>query len=803
MSDPTLPPEEILDRYLNGNPNPPQPPADEAALANALRAAAAAAQPDPRFAAQLEARLKQSIAPTRGPSLFNFLWSPTVKRFSAFTLVTVLILVLLLGGAWLLKPQPQPALPDTEAPTSTPPATAAQTDGTSDATVSVTEAATVSAATATLIPATEAPLVPPQFAAGVTFPTAPATANLYTQALQPLTADAAKQMAQQIGVNGILYTSQGESNDPVYIVTDGQARVTFVALPTNLYFVVNYPLTLDDHGQPLPNDQRQTIAAEFLKAHNLLPAAYQAEPNLNNPNSFDFYPVMDGLRVTQGTNPLITVSVTATGQVRSVSYQGPQLTPLGTLPIISAEAAWQKANDSSGRGVLASSYYVAPPTVPYQAWARQYQPNAAVDMAGYLEVLKSVDPNDPPFLDLNNWPLNGKVQGLAAHGSGPIHVLGHITADDAGRLWLTVDQWQAVSQTDFNLIGHIERQGTDAFLVTSDSRYRLPDLPDDVPANVDVNISGAVVPGTDPRLEWWVVNMGEGGGGGGGGGGGIGFLEISLTPVAQATVQPTPFAPYQIGDPIADVHGELGVTRQQNTDGSLETHYTISIYSATSGYMLNLLGDKLAGTEAYNYLPVRVWGTITAIHPESYSLDVQVDKIEPVYPDLKIQAWIGNDAVATVSDKKVDLISSADGQKFVVDFTVNPPAGYEPGPMGSPDLKTIYEGYIVPDQTFGGYPLVHIFSTASGNDLDLSTYQLRSSQIPVNNPPGTGAVPSTLTIEKIDLVYLAQDFSHGSPQPAADCTCRTVQPIWRFIGHTADGQGYEIEVQAVTDDYLK
>jgi len=65
--------------------------------------------------------------------------------------------------------------------------------------------------------------------------------------------------------------------------------------------------------------------------------------------------------------------------------------------------------------------------------------------------------------------------------------------------------------------------------------------------------------------------------------------------------------------------------------------------------------------------------------------------------------------------------------------------------------------------------------------------------------------PATLlaTVEQIDLIYYASPLEQLSQESLyADFGIRSVQPVWRFSGHTDQGAAFEIYVQAVADAYL-
>ena len=58
-------------------------------------------------------------------------------------------------------------------------------------------------------------------------------------------------------------------------------------------------------------------------------------------------------------------------------------------------------------------------------------------------------------------------------------------------------------------------------------------------------------------------------------------------------------------------------------------------------------------------------------------------------------------------------------------------------------------------------------------------------------------------VDLIELGYYMADFQVSSVQDIGQCPAHYVQPVWFFRGHSGDGGVFEIQVQAVQDQYLK
>lgn len=72
-------------------------------------------------------------------------------------------------------------------------------------------------------------------------------------------------------------------------------------------------------------------------------------------------------------------------------------------------------------------------------------------------------------------------------------------------------------------------------------------------------------------------------------------------------------------------------------------------------------------------------------------------------------------------------------------------------------------------------------------------------ELPEIDTPGVAMSPGNVMVENIELVYIAPDLRSGFP---ADPANWYVQPVWRFTGRYANGDQFEILVQALLRDYL-
>jgi hypothetical protein len=800
MTDPLLPPEaDALDRYLNGDRTHRLPPGD-AALTDSLMAAAASAQPDPSFAAALEKRLSAKAAHRQKPvpittptSARTPFWSDSMRKFSAFATVSALMIILLAGGVWLSALN----APD--------PTTAPGGASTEAVTESAIEATTIPTETATPLPATDPAALNPDLA----FPDGPTHALLYNQLpMSELTVEQAKQVAAQFGVNGNVYQHIGEGGESqvIYEVTDGTGNVRFIGSTEYFNITPDERRSFEITGEPLPFEQRASVVDQFLQSLGLSNFDYRLEPSEYDVENVLVARLLDGYRVMFNQNPESgsVVTVSSDGKMQSFIGLIPQFQELGAYPIISAREAWVALNSGASiRGVSGSSTSVTPLDSSYRTWVPDYKAGDKVDVYGYPTAFHSVEGLEP-MVAINNLKIFTGTEALAAASvSGQFaHVWGEYQPDG-----FVLEGWETTTLPDDMIMGTIEREGGVTYLNEGEQRWVMKYVPDTIPSGTEVEARGVKVNGGE--IVWMVINTPlMGGGGGGGGGGGNSFAEVVLTPqVALPTPTPLPY-PYAVGDQVEGLPGMLYALFIRQADDSLVPDYTLWA-DPTDTYPqiwpLQLKG-AVDGIEILHYLPVRVWGVVTGIGDQG--LEVEVERYEEAYPGMRLQSWIGTQEVLTLDNREVMLFTTTDGQQYVLmNSTTADASGSR---IGNPGDLVIVDGYAIPGDTLSGYPTIQDLSlTIASAASDLATHINAMATPGVGLPAGAEATASSGytanpdDINTVELVYLASDFTHGWPPPPADCTCRIVQPMWRFAGTTADGQVFSIIVQALADKYLK
>jgi hypothetical protein len=93
-------------------------------------------------------------------------------------------------------------------------------------------------------------------------------------------------------------------------------------------------------------------------------------------------------------------------------------------------------------------------------------------------------------------------------------------------------------------------------------------------------------------------------------------------------------------------------------------------------------------------------------------------------------------------------------------------------------------------------------SASGGQQGDRLEWHVIQEMGYAESPPEQRAAEERLTMEQVDLVYLALPPNVLPPERFAEIGYRAVQPVWRFRGHSDGGTAFEFYVQAVAEAYV-
>jgi hypothetical protein len=313
--------------------------------------------------------------------------------------------------------------------------------------------------------------------------------------------------------------------------------------------------------------------------------------------------------------------------------------------------------------------------------------------------------------------------------------------------------------------------------------------------------------------------------GGGGGGseaalGGGRFL--GLQPQGGGTVivpTPTTFippSPFQQGQLVDAAEGFIMAAEHIFLDGSqaLEVYLRGDQWDDYGGFgqywQARLESGQVDALAQLNNLPVRIWGMVEGTDEDGYPI-IQVERFEEVHPGLRFEAWLGTWQVVTLEGKEVLLLTTQDGKQYVLSGSID--FGKDAA-IGREGNAVIIEGLAEPGKSFGGYPVITEMAGSMAQGVsDLSSYEITSNRLGVRddrNAQADLAAASSLqgigTVTKVELAYAAASLQQCGGMERVNDPVQApwlyVQPIWRFTGVFDDGRPFEVQVQALKDEYL-
>jgi hypothetical protein len=665
-----------------------------------------------------------------------------------------------------------------------------------------------------------------EFSFAAQFPESPATIQLYRQGLsEPVTIESARAIAASLGVNGEVYQSTGEGGETILEVSDGSKLVRFIGT-TGVFVYVD---SLRQRQEFLPAGQqledRVNAALGFLQAHDLLDHPYRVAGVDVQPGMVDLLPELEGRPVIfgigdqPGGSGWASVELSADLQPSAAYYTRQQFEPVGEYPLLNARQAWERLSGSDPLSY--AQYAVLAPSQPstYRDWLRQYAPGEFLHLFGYAIRMTAAEPGGSDLVTLGNLALRGDTSGIPM--SRLVHLWGVTEAGENGVLWFNLQGWELSTLEDTYLTGKISRQGEQVFFNSDGTRYLLPDAPVDLPDQLTLQGWGIILPDSPARFEWSSLSSGEypstysmtracGGGGGGGGGGpenanfGGGSLKL---PYLQSGARPTPSAPasqFQIGQRVEGWAGTVYLSDFQEAGG---VRREIS-FATQPGFEFNewfafyLQGGGLAGVEAYQNLPVRVWGQVSGFN-QGLPL-IEVERFEPLYPGVALQEFAGTQSEISIDGQPALLLTTQDGAQYIEEQSL----GYgEQNRIGRPGDLVETEGYLVPDKTLGGYPVIRATSGGFPPDGVVTSAQVQVIDMGLGGGVDlSSAMAGQVIIDSIELAYTAVTLQNCPPMGMDEeflAKYLTMQPVWVFKGTFEDGRRFEAQVQALPDEYLE
>lgn len=817
-------------------------------MANLLDATAQSIQVDPAFQNDLEVKMKSTFTAKSKRDRFKVKLLPAL----GWTLAAIGFIFLLNWAIRSFTSVPEPAANTTPIPQVVPPTEA----------VSTGESTPVPVSDSDIYERNGNPLY-----LATPLPDVPSEANLYQlNAEQPATIDSVRALASRFGVEGEVYIAPSEvPGTSNFMVTDGRQRLY---VRSDLYFTYykdyeTYSSTMFSYSEPIQQDKALASIDEFLKSHGFdFPHQVENAPQIVNdfyviPLSSDGYP----LRYDYLTAPRLELKLENTGQIIFAQANLLDYQQIGIYGIITAEEAFQKMLAQNGQVGMQEAQRSAG-LLKEQVWQRNYPENETLTLYGRVKSFPSAEAGQMPYISLGDYSVTGNIAGMENVGTETVEASGQLHSENEIRSFV-VDSWRTTDAMEASVLGTLRQEGgqviltaldgSGGYLLDGSSEYLIEDSPMDLPLDSQspdeqLSVNGVIANG---KLIWSSIQYFPSSSGGGGGGGGTGLYKLNLTgePVPFPTPAPTQETEpetgnyvVQAGDTLSQISNDYGITvnelmqanglkdsnifigqtliipramqeLSQTIDG-LRGLVSITIYNSPNGsqrvdynffsnagpYMsLPLEGENLQPLQNYQNRPIDVWGMLEL---QNGTPILKVDRYEIPYPDLQFQILHGTQQSVTLEGQPAMLFTTTDGQQYV---QFSPNGNVDGSTVGNPGDEIQLEALAIPDEAFGGYPAIRVFSASmainpkSGQpqEMQVSADQVQIIDEQQNPEEFTVPVP---TIEKVELAYYTKDQRYAVTDPSTEPAY--MQPVWRFYGHYNNGDEFEILVQALKQEFL-
>jgi len=537
-----------LTAFLSAREQQAQPlpgePGFPTGLAGELLMLAESTQPDPAFATRLELQLRQAVkAGSKGsrPGWWCALWqsfsiperNTAMKRLIAFALVGIVLFALIYISIPSLFPSPT----QTQLVLATPPTSTSVSTPLSPLTPTVAPPTSQSPVAINFIPQ-PVPNQPPSLPSLVNalgsgyggsglgnlpegmplslateLPASPAEVTAYYRLENtPLTLEEASQIASQWGLNAQLYIPAWMASitpdqiERSYIAVDGMQNLSMWNSELSYNDLVKSPV-YSGHQYPQtglpPSEQAVSTATQYLTERGYLNYPYQVDLSQYNYGLVNFYRLQENLPINYHA---ASVKIDPQGQVGTAWVSREDYQAVGSYPVVSASQAWDLLNAGQPSDEISISYYTAQDGNP-QYWGRVYPASQIAHLFGAPTYLLPAGPEASPYLQMNNLVLTGDLSGLMEYlqsNQGYIHAWGEVQEVNGTR-HLQLAGWEPFDEFSGYLDGSVRRTPDGDFLELNDgSRLRLPDLPEDVPADIPLYAQGGRV---DNTLEWFILQV--------------------------------------------------------------------------------------------------------------------------------------------------------------------------------------------------------------------------------------------------------------------------------------------------------
>jgi LysM repeat protein len=251
--------------------------------------------------------------------------------------------------------------------------------------------------------------------------------------------------------------------------------------------------------------------------------------------------------------------------------------------------------------------------------------------------------------------------------------------------------------------------------------------------------------------------------------------------------------------PVQDLRGYLSITIHNKSDGTSSNEYALDVIQDQGSILYTMAGPILSELDPYNALPILVTGKMDKTGK------LVVDSYKIPYPDLHFQILKGTQKTEQLAGQNVVVFTTPDGKSYV-EYAVTNNIPNTTSIIGQQGDLIEQEVLIIPDETFGGLPVAHIYQSSIVQENG-PQMEPRANQIYTTNEsdlPGLSPdyVPPNLTIGQVELVYYVSNPYYQVNDPNYSQRSPYIQPVWHFRGHYEDGGEFDVLIQALKQEFL-
>jgi len=257
--------------------------------------------------------------------------------------------------------------------------------------------------------------------------------------------------------------------------------------------------------------------------------------------------------------------------------------------------------------------------------------------------------------------------------------------------------------------------------------------------------------------------------------------------------------PEPVEQPVEDLRGYLSVRIHKKSDGTSSKEYELDVTQENGSTIYPMEGSLLSELDSYAALPILITGTINT---EGRLI---VDSYKIPYPDLHFQILKGTQRAGQVEGQSVILFTAEDGISYVEFLATNTFPLTSDSFTGNLGDVIQQEVLIIPDETFGGMPVAHVYQSAmiqeNGPELEVQANTIYVYEDANEGLPGD-ITPPNLIIDQVELVYYATNPYYQVNDPNYSQRSPYIQPVWHFHGRYEDGSEYDMLIQALKEEFL-